>query len=450
MTFAVVLLLILLTRQMWRHVLPWRLISVSTINLAALLVFIGLGLEYMYLTETYLGLFMVLVFYQFLLFGEYLGNLIKVNHISWSRLGNWFNRNFCARIIFFLVFWIYCLMPLVTVLIKGQSIPGLLANTWASYGVTDRATRLVEGIYARREENGTLALLRGIEQQLVGFWYLAIGIVWSLKPRMAIVGLLIYLFGQLLISGGARSGIFIAIGMIVILRFLSGGNEVKSLFRWDRIILIFIIAIGSLLMLDYLLMGRSGLVATGTVSERISRVLQKDFALGGLGIDFATHTRPPTIETGVDYLFRLLTNPVPRALWPTKYIVDPNLEMTEQYTGMGIESVRTIYLFTPIGEALFYFGYVGLLIIPMMYGFLTTLLERIYRTSPVYGGLLAQVYVWAFLAMRHTFWNLWSALVVVNFLLLVFLFFLKTFFFTNPKWLENSTVFCKPDLRNFQ
>lgn len=48
----------------------------------------------------------------------------------------------------------------------------------------------------------------------------------------------------------------------------------------------------------------------------------------------------------------------------------------------------------------------------------TTKIET-YSSSPVLRGLLAQVYLWAFLGMRHTYWNLFSALLVLNFLLIL-------------------------------
>jgi hypothetical protein len=67
-------------------------------------------------------------------------------------------------------------------------------------------------------------------------------------------------------------------------------------------------------------------------------------------------------------------------------------------------------------------GYVGLFIIPFLYGLTTVFLERIYLQSLAYRGLLAQLYIWSFLSMRLTFFNLFSALVARNWLVLLFIF----------------------------
>jgi len=166
---------------------------------------------------------------------------------------------------------------------------------------------------------------------------------------------------------------------------------------------------------------------------RVERNLKDDFAYGGFGLDFATHARPASFDTGLDYLGRLLVGPVPRVFWSGKPVVDPNWEMTENYWGTSLASVGFIRLFTPLGEAIFYFGYLGLVLIPLLYGFTVSWLERLYSSSPAYRGLLAQVYVWAFLGMRHTFWNLFGALVVTNFLLLLTLFLTRWYFINHRK-----------------
>jgi hypothetical protein len=79
-------------------------------------------------------------------------------------------------------------------------------------------------------------------------------------------------------------------------------------------------------------------------------------------------------------------------------------------------------LFTPLGEALIYFGYMGILVVPFLYGFMVVLLERLCLTSAAYLGLWAQVYIWAFVCMRLTFFNLFSVLIAANFTLLCMLF----------------------------
>jgi hypothetical protein len=177
--------------------------------------------------------------------------------------------------------------------------------------------------------------------------------------------------------------------------------------------------------MDLLLQGRTGQEATGGLIDRVERTLRSDFAYGGIGMDLAQHARPASLDTAADYLVRLVTLPIPRVLWTGKPILDPNWEMTETYTGVPLSVVASITLFTPLGEALFYFGCLGLLIIPIMYGFTVRLLERVYSSSLICRGLLAQVIVWAFIGMRHTYWNLYSALILVNLLAILFLLVVK-------------------------
>jgi hypothetical protein len=169
---------------------------------------------------------------------------------------------------------------------------------------------------------------------------------------------------------------------------------------------------------DLLLNGRQGIVVTDSIQTRIERTIEKDFAFGGLGVDLARLVGPGGFERGQVYAEKLLTLPIPRILYPEKFTVDPNLEMTEAYTGNLIAKTGTIILFTPIGEALFYLGYFGLIIIPFFYGFIIQFLSRIYSSSRIFVGLLAQVYIWAFLGMRLSFWNVYGELFVLNFSLL--------------------------------
>lgn len=94
--------------------------------------------------------------------------------------------------------------------------------------------------------------------------------------------------------------------------------------------------------------------------------------------------------------------------------------MTEWYTGVPYYVYRSIWLFTPLGEALFYMGYVGILIIPFLYGLTTVYLERIYLQSSAYPPV-AHLYIWSFLCMRLTFFNLFSAFGCPHFVVLLFI-----------------------------
>ena len=421
MTFALTLLLLLIMRLAWTRVLPWRPISVSTVNLIGTLLYIALGLEYMQLTGTWQAILMVLIFYFFLLVGEYYGRRIPLDEANFARLGELL-RHKSGLILWAIVFFgIYSSLPLATALASGQSITEMLSNIWASYGIAARSSRLVEWLYTQQNLSGVQAALLAVQRQLTGFWLLSVGIVWGYYPKMTLFFIFLYILGYMATSGGARSGIFLVGGIIVTIWLKS-----KRRLRLRHLALVGILFVGGLLVADYLLAGRSGIQATGSIPERLVRALEMDFAYGGKGIDFAMHSRPPSFETGINYILRLVYLPIPRMLWTSKPTIDPNWEMTEHYYGAPIERIGTIVLLTPIAEALFYFGYIGLIIIPLFYGIVASWLERLYSTSPAFWGLLAQVYTWALLGMRHTFWNLFGALVVANLAMIASLFVVKS------------------------
>lgn len=420
MFFGIAAILLFMLRLALVRFLPWRIFSVSTVNLAGVLLYIALGLELRSLTEHLYGLLITIIFYLFLLLGEYLGQKFPLYENIFARLADWFRCDF--KFFFLAVFLIYSSLPLIQALYTSQPINEMIVNTWATYGIQERSARLVEWLYGQQSISGARAVLLALLRQSYGLWLLSIGIVWFYWRRTALLGLFLHLFGVFVTSGGARSPIFLDFGIIVILVFLS---MTKGKTRFRHILIILFLFFAALLLNDALLLGRSGLFPSGTVLERIRRALYTDFAYGGLGIYFATSSRHASFETGLEYFLRLALLPIPRVMWPRKPILDPNWEMTEYFWGTSISEIGSITLFTPVAEALFYFGYVGLIIIPVLYGFTTTYLERIYSSSAVYFGLLAQVYLWTFLGMRHTFWNLYSALVVGNLFVLVVLFSFK-------------------------
>jgi hypothetical protein len=81
-------------------------------------------------------------------------------------------------------------------------------------------------------------------------------------------------------------------------------------------------------------------------------------------------------------MLHVLGQPVPRFLWDSKPYNNVNQDMTEVYVDEPFSSYGSILLFTPLGEALYYFGYFGLVIIPFLYGFTIKTMSRLYRSSP--------------------------------------------------------------------
>ena len=419
MIFLAICFALIGIRILFSRVLPFRLLSVSTYSLAGILVFVGLGLEFDRFYDPWLSVLIISVFYLFFLLGELAGKRIKINTKKYATLGKSVLRRPVWRAALLLTFVVYIVLPFIQVLFTGVSLRELLLDTWTTSGVAERSQSLVTHISG---QSASANILRSLLTQLTGAWYLSIGIALVYFPRLSFAGLIFYVFTQLIISTGSRSGVMIALVLVVTLWI-----RVKRRRSLAVIIILILIVVGAFVAMDALLLGRGGIAAEGTLLDRVGRNLKADFAYGGLGLNFARQMGPPPFVTSLNYLERIVVMPVPRVLWPGKPVVDPNWEMTENYRGGYIENVGSISLFTPLGEAVFYFGYWGLIIVPLLYGFTVSWLERLYSTSSSFAGLLAQVYVWAFLGMRHTFYNLFAALITANFVILLILFLASLF-----------------------
>lgn len=222
---------------------------------------------------------------------------------------------------------------------------------------------------------------------MLGFWYLSAGIVMKKKSRWFYPIGLVNLFVSFLTSGGIRSLLAVSL-LFPVLLFLFSSKELPRL----QIILLFgLLSVGILLGLDILRNGRQGLVSEGSLQGRIARTLRADFAFGCLGLKLGLDNLSISPNQGINSLERLVTLPIPRVLWPDKPTANPSQEYTERATGLSYADFNSILLFTPLGEALFNFGYLGIIIIPVFYGFVTRFLERFYSASKVFSGLLAHV-----------------------------------------------------------
>jgi hypothetical protein len=184
--------------------------------------------------------------------------------------------------------------------------------------------------------------------------------------------------------------------------------------RWVVLLSGASVALAALVLLGVLRQARSGAYLRASALDQVMNTLSIDFAYGGLGVEFLHSNAGPSLEKGLTYLGRMVAMPVPRSLWPTKPIMDPNWEMTEAFSGGTLAATGTIRLFTPLGEALFYFGTFGLFLVPFCYGLLSTYLERMYRSSAAFSVLLAHLLIWSFLCWRLTLWNLFGEVLVGN------------------------------------
>jgi hypothetical protein len=176
-----------------------------------------------------------------------------------------------------------------------------------------------------------------------------------------------------------------------------------------------------LLTLNALMAARQGREVSGDIVDRLGRTLVQDVAYGGIGLGLTERSGPVTTDRVNEYVVGLLGQPIPRAIWPDKPIKDPNWSMTEAYFNADLRVIGNITLFTPLGEALYYFGYAGLVIVPLLYGLTVSALAGLYSSSKVLVGLLAQVYIWTMLGMRLTYWNVYTTLVSGSLVVLILL-----------------------------
>jgi hypothetical protein len=393
-----------------------RLLSVSFSNLAGMLIFVALGLEFDPYQDKSLTVVIGVAFYLFLVLGENAARVTPINESRYHRFGRLLAQRPWPRAVLTSSYIILGLVPLLQFLASGQSLADWALATWAADTTQETSRKLLERAYG--SATGIEALLAGVQGQLMGFWYLSLGIVVSTKSRVLYPVLAAYSLGVFLTSEGSRSLLMISLLLPVLVFHLSADRAP----RLRTIILFGVLGIGCLLALDFLRTGRQGLVIAGNLQDRIERTLRADFSYGGLGLNLGLNNLPVSMDQGINYVARTAVLPIPRVLWPDKPTSNPNQEFTERATGVSLATYGSILLFTPLGEGLIYFGYMGIVVIPFLYGFVTMLLERLCLTSTAYLGLLAQVYVWAFLCMRLTFFNLFSVLIAGNFILLCLLF----------------------------
>ena len=384
-----------------------------------------LGLQFDTYNGYWISILVGIAFYLFLVLGEYCARHMKINTNRYKRFGLVLVTYPIPKYMLIMFFIIISLLPFLQILSSGQSINDLFASIWMTNTVSATSTGLIE--ISGQSLTGIEALIKGIQTQLTGFWYLGLGILLIWKRRLFYPVFAIYLIGSLFFSGGFRSLLMASLILPILLYLMSAEKPRPERIARSKqplpirpvsIMLICFLLVGFLLALDWLRYGRQGMVSEGTILDRLERTLRTDFAYGGLGLRFGLDNLPDSMDRGISYIERTLVLPIPRVLWPGKPTLNPNQEYTELATGRSFADLGSIILFTPLGEALFNFGYVGIVFIPFFYGFVVVLLERIYSSSKVYKGLLAQVYIWAFLAMRLTFFNLFLTLVVTNFILI--------------------------------
>ena len=393
---------------------PLRALSVSSANLAGVALFGLLGVVLDAGDDVWRNVGIVLLAYGAVLLGEAAGSRLRINEPRWRRVGAVLADVGLSRWALTLFAVLYIALPVMRTGSEGQ-LANMIKDSLA-FGSTGAYTEtVIEQNYAQATRPRSEAAAAGLVAQLPGFFLLAVGSIFIRYRRLAYLLLLGSAALDFVVSFGGRTTLMIGLGIPVILAL----TRLRG--RWRVFLLGGGLIVGALLLLGALRHARSGAYTRVSVSNEIARTLTIDFAYGGRGLRFLHLDVGASLHKGFAYVGRMVIMPVPRSLWPTKPIVDPNWEMTEAFLGKSLAKAGSITLFTPLGEALFYFGRFGLILVPFAYGLLSTGLERLFLTSKVFSALFAQVLIWSFLCWRLTFWNLFGQLVVGNLAVLLFL-----------------------------
>jgi hypothetical protein len=385
-----------------------RLVSVANANLLGVILFVMTGIALERRVDTVRGASTVLVVYCGVLVGGCVGSAwfsraarrLAKGCETWTRRAGAGRRAamFAAG---------FLAVGAVQLLRGPGGALGSLGSVWKRDATAEYASGVIEANYAQANRSRFASLLTAVTAQAWGLFLLASGVVGT-KSRPLLYSLLFLgAVLQLLMSGGGRTPFFLAFGILAAV-FLGR-------FRRARAALVAMGLVGgiALLALGYLREGRSGQESDAGVLDQIGATIRQDFSYGGMGVTISD-VHDGSLGEGGLYLLRMGGVIVPRSLWPSKPIKDPNWEMTEAFVGAELRDAGSISLFTPVGEALFYFGWAGLIVVPLLYGILSSGMEQLYLRPDALEPLRAQTVVWTALAWRLTLWNLFSALVILN------------------------------------
>jgi hypothetical protein len=207
-----------------------------------------------------------------------------------------------------------------------------------------------------------------------------------------------------------RSSLLMLVLLPFVAEYLDGHVATRKLSK----VLVLTIAASLIIMVggQSLRMGfglRPGLGSTAA----IGKTFEADVRPFAYGMDVRESTlRGPADE----YVWALLTAGVPRAVWRTKPWVATNAELTQILTGSSIGRGTAILTFTVAGEAWYYFGDWGPVVLFFMFGFIAVMTSTfLAKCGSIFGMLRSYVlFTMAFL-MRSTFMDLWmvSLLIIV-------------------------------------
>lgn len=115
-----------------------------------------------------------------------------------------------------------------------------------------------------------------------------------------------------------------------------------------------------------------------------------------------------------EYIISMMTFLIPRALWESKPLIQYNAEITYLLTGRWVGDGTSIVTSTMLGEAWYFFGWIGMMILMMFFGMTAQFLERLLVHRPLTIGLFFLMWFSAFAQVRSTYLTFFQYAVILT------------------------------------
>jgi hypothetical protein len=117
--------------------------------------------------------------------------------------------------------------------------------------------------------------------------------------------------------------------------------------------------------------------------------------------------------SGSDYIISMLTFLIPRSIWPAKPALLYNYEISYLVTGYRIGEGTSVVTSTMLGEAWYYFGWVGTILLMLMFGATAQFLERFLVQAPLTMGLYFTAWYSSMIQIRSTYLTYYQLAIIL-------------------------------------
>lgn len=141
-----------------------------------------------------------------------------------------------------------------------------------------------------------------------------------------------------------------------------------------------------------------------------------------------------------DYLTSMVTFIIPRAIWPNKPILLYNYDISYLMTGSLVGQGTSVITSTMLGEAWYYFGWIGTILLMFMFGVTAQVLERFLTRDLLTLGIYFIVWFNSFVLIRSTFLTYFQGGIIAILLGAVMLWFVRIAFTKSWAWRSGRLV----------